>query len=477
MQKPFFQDDSSAETQQITALVQENAMLRTRLAELEVCQPRLELEQVCAILTAKVTKYRRRRTGERKTTRQQEEVKQFKDIREQERMALERVEELQKTNEALQRTIARLATNPELDAYLGHVLIEAAEQAGACTNALFVYDQISHSLTMRAIVCDGEITDIHIDPRLEIFRESIPADISPAWQIMSEELNLFLHEVNSSASEAWQHTLPWHMQMGHESVLCVPLRIGDRAIGFMGLCFRERAKIASEKGDLARALANQATMALELTRLADEAKQAAIFEERNRLAREIHDTLAQAFTGIAVQLELAKFLNQQNSAELTATLDRIGELAQTGLAEARRSVWTLYSAIDDYADLAQQLSDCLTQMTVGTSLQTKIVIHGEPYSLPAFIGKNLLRIGQEAITNALKYAQATHLLIELTYVPEGLSLCVSDNGCGFDTQATRDGFGLISMSERADRIGGQLTITTQPGQGTKIYVQVTTALS
>jgi PAS domain S-box-containing protein len=190
--------------------------------------------------------------------------------------------------------------------------------------------------------------------------------------------------------------------------------------------------------------------------------------ERQQLAGEIHDTLAQTFTGISVQLELAQFLMHQNLAEVEAILGRIGNLTQTGLTEARRSVWALRTVSEDYADLAQNLSYSVETMTQGVSIRTDLIISGVPYLLPPFIGKNLLRIGQEAITNVLRHAQATDLIVELTYTEDDVVLRITDNGLGFLPQQTGGGFGLLGMSERADRINGQLTITSQPGDGTEI---------
>lgn len=199
-----------------------------------------------------------------------------------------------------------------------------------------------------------------------------------------------------------------------------------------------------------------------------------ILEERNRIAGEIHDVLAQAFTGISVQLELAKYLIRQNPVEVEQILDRIGDLAQTGLTEARRSVWSVYPAREADPDLAQNLASCLHQLTQGTSLETDILLHGEPYPLPFLISKNLLRIGQEAIVNSLKHSHAKQLRVELTYVPHQVTLRVGDDGCGFCPQHQTDGFGLIGISERVDRIHGHLTITTHSNQGTEIFVQVPT---
>jgi PAS domain S-box-containing protein len=193
--------------------------------------------------------------------------------------------------------------------------------------------------------------------------------------------------------------------------------------------------------------------------------------ERRRLAGEIHDMLAQTFTGISVQLELAQFLMPQNLGEVETILERIGELTQTGLAEARRSVGMLRSTTEDAIDLLEQLSFSLERMTQGTSIHAEIAIAGTPYLLPPFMGQNLLRIGQEAITNVLRHAQASHLWIVLTYTPDDITLCIKDNGCGFSVSETTEGFGLISMSERVDRIHGRLSISSQPGEGTEIVVR------
>jgi signal transduction histidine kinase len=202
--------------------------------------------------------------------------------------------------------------------------------------------------------------------------------------------------------------------------------------------------------------------------------QQAILEERNRIAGEIHDVLAQAFTGISVQLELAKYLIRKNPAEVGPILDRISDLAQTGLTEARRSVWSVYLASEADTDLAQNLANCLQKLTHGTSLETGILLYGESYPLSSFISKNLLRIGQEAVINSLKHAQAKRLWVELTYVPHQIILRVGDDGCGFCPQQQTEGFGLIGISERVDRIHGHLRITTHPNQGTEIFVQVPT---
>jgi signal transduction histidine kinase len=213
---------------------------------------------------------------------------------------------------------------------------------------------------------------------------------------------------------------------------------------------------------------------------AEQAKQSAILEERNRMAGELHDTLAQSFTGISLQVEAAQPLLGQTSPAVSRILDHLKVLAEAGLAAARQSVWALYPAVTDYTDLAQLLYESLEAMSRNTATQIEVNVHGTPYPLPTFMSMNLLRVGQEALTNALKHAQAQAITIDLTYegTPEterNILLTICDDGCGFmppiAPDAINGGFGLVSMSERCNRIGAQLSITSAPGEGTQVLVE------
>jgi PAS domain S-box-containing protein len=207
------------------------------------------------------------------------------------------------------------------------------------------------------------------------------------------------------------------------------------------------------------------------------AEEASILEERNRMAREIHDTLAQSFTGILVQLGAAMQVLTDDLDATQAHLEIIDELARLGLAEARRSVTALRPQLLEEGDLDSALHRLVTQMraTADTALIYKI--QGTAYPLPAEVENNLLRIGQEALTNAIKYADASEIRIELVYDVTQCTLRVKDDGRGFGVGSipSADGFGLLGMSERAERIGAQLTIHSQPGQGTEIIVIVNQA--
>jgi signal transduction histidine kinase len=384
----------------------------------------------------------------------------------------DRAAELKKANEVLKKSLDYLATETSLDKFLGQILGAIAEQFDSPLAEYWYHPDDTAYIGMMS--WHGRTYDRAAI--LQQYPDRFGVDGFPVPPEMMSIEDLQLHKqyfiTEDWLTDPYFKHVKWLPPDNLYKQINVPLLLGGKCIGALVVRMPSGHQIATEQIELAQALAHQVILVVQFTRLAEEAKQAAIYEERNRLAGEIHDTLAQTFTGISVQLELIKYLNPQHSTEVRSILDRISSLAQTGLSEARRSVWSIYSANEDFADLAQQLADCIENLTAGTDLHAQIDIVGTPTPLSSFLGVNLLRIGQESIANTVKHAQATTLTIELNYSLDRVSLCIRDNGCGFSGQVQTAGFGLISISERVDRIGGQLRITTQPGQGTEIFVQV-----
>jgi PAS domain S-box-containing protein len=209
--------------------------------------------------------------------------------------------------------------------------------------------------------------------------------------------------------------------------------------------------------------------------LQKQSEAASILEERNRMAREIHDTLAQAFTGILAQVGAAKQVLTDDVEATQAHLDLIKELARTGLTEARRSVVALRPQLLEEGNLQSALHRLVAQFrATATDTILYYEIEGAVYALPTEVESNLLRIGQEALTNAMRHANADEIRVELVYDRDRFCLRVKDNGQGFGVGSisSSEGFGLLGMSERAERIGAQLTIRSQPGQGTEMIVTV-----
>ena len=188
------------------------------------------------------------------------------------------------------------------------------------------------------------------------------------------------------------------------------------------------------------------------------------------MARDIHDTLAQGFTGVIVQLDTAVEALRDEEPEAAAThIRRARELARESLIEARRSVHALRPQALEKADFADALKAIITNTTAGTSLQSDFQLKGEPRKLESSVEDNLLHIGQEALTNALKHACATRFQARLSFDSDAVRLELRDNGKGFiSDNANGDGIGLIGMKERAEQIGATLAITSEPAAGTTI---------
>ncbi|WP_414517023.1 AAA family ATPase [Nostoc sp. PCC 9305] len=204
------------------------------------------------------------------------------------------------------------------------------------------------------------------------------------------------------------------------------------------------------------------------------AEEASILEERNRMAREIHDTLAQAFTGILVHMGTVSRLVATNPQAIQTHINTVRDLARTGLTEARRSVAALRPQSLEDGNLWTALQRFVATMQSSTETSLICDIIGTPYTLPPETDNNLLRIAQEAFTNSIRYANANEIRIELVYEPTQFCLRIKDNGQGFEVNHTilNRGFGLLGITERAERIGAQLSIESRLGQGTETSVSV-----
>jgi signal transduction histidine kinase len=204
------------------------------------------------------------------------------------------------------------------------------------------------------------------------------------------------------------------------------------------------------------------------------ARYSAVLAERNRISRDIHDTLSQNLAGIALQLDAVQMQLPDVQSGLRERLDEVCNLTRYSLAEARRAITDLRSDELDCPELAAALPEIARR--VAAALQTRVQVVGAPRKLNPAMERNLLRIFQEALANTVKHAYARTVDVELRYAPDNLALRVRDDGRGFDPGSlspTGGGhYGLIGMRERAERIGGRLTLNSRPGEGTELLVEV-----
>jgi signal transduction histidine kinase len=260
-------------------------------------------------------------------------------------------------------------------------------------------------------------------------------------------------------------------QRGAKRFLGVPILVGGEVRGFVGIRHSDRAAYRPEEIELTQALAHQVMLAIQLNEFAEQGQRAAVFEERNRMARDIHDTLAQGFTGVIVQLEAAEdAISCGCREEADDHLHRAGELARRSLSEARRSVHALRPQALQEHNFWDALKGIIKNTTVGTALHTTFEAQGKLPDLPRSWQENLLHIGQEALTNTLKYSHARNFETRLSYKARELRLELRDNGDGFQVKDRHDGVGLTGMRERVEQMGGTLSIKSLRGKGTNIVV-------
>jgi signal transduction histidine kinase len=200
-----------------------------------------------------------------------------------------------------------------------------------------------------------------------------------------------------------------------------------------------------------------------------------VLAERNRLAREIHDGLTQSLTGILIQLEAAVVLWAEKPDGSRPHVERAREWARHSLAEARMAVSSLRRDVASMEALSQALRRCAEVLTEGTSVRAEVKMAGDAL-LPPAVGAALLRIGQEAMTNAVRHGQPRLITVSVDLLSQGgeLRLAVKDDGRGFDASraASSTSNGLRNMRERAEAIAALCELHSAPGNGTEVSVQV-----
>ena len=208
-------------------------------------------------------------------------------------------------------------------------------------------------------------------------------------------------------------------------------------------------------------------------------RELAVLGERNRMAREIHDTLAQGFTGIVLQLEAAEQALETSPSEVKDHMSRAKELGRHCLQEARRSVWDLVPQALEEMPFIEALEEVVRQWDAGGDEVASFSLSGERRELDPNVQRTLLRICQESLANVRKHAEAARVTVALSFYSEAVGLRVSDDGVGFDrSSAGREsgggGFGLTGMEQRTKLLRGDLDIKAADGRGTVVEVRLPT---
>lgn len=258
------------------------------------------------------------------------------------------------------------------------------------------------------------------------------------------------------------------------SELVIPLRAGDNLIGTLDLQRAEKDAFTPEEVLVLQSLGDQIAVAIENARLYERSRALAVVEERNRLARELHDSVTQSLYGLVAFAGAGQeVIGAGDGKRAREYLTRIEDAAQKALKEMRLLLYELRPPMLEKEGLVGALQQRLNAVESRAGLQVRLVVDGE-IDLPASVEDGLYRIAQEALNNALQHAAATSVTVRLQRDAEGLELEVEDDGVGFEVAAAADrgGLGLASMRERAQALGSQLDIRSQPGAGTTVKVRV-----
>jgi signal transduction histidine kinase len=270
--------------------------------------------------------------------------------------------------------------------------------------------------------------------------------------------------------------IPLQISFSHaRSWIGIPLVVKDRVIGLLSLTHNEPGYYTQQHARLALTIANQVAVAIENARLYEQAHNLAALEERQRIARELHDSVTQLLYGIRLYSTAASHsIRENNLRQVEQDLVEIKDNALQALQEMRLLIFELHPPMLKEAGLVAALQTSLDSVEARTGLQTDLKVEAGITRLPTSIEVELFRIAMEALNNLVKYARAKRVTVDLRYTDERVYMDICDNGVGFDLSAAKlsNGLGLRNMEERARRMGANLRITSEPGIGTQVKVDV-----
>lgn len=382
---------------------------------------------------------------------------------EREQAAARQVAELAKANAMLRLNLEWLAGAADPKKFFEQVLYQSTLELKAVGGMLMMLGLDDEHWELIAHVHDGADEPLRVSSAVPLHSRLFG---EPQGR---EPLRLLVEQL---AQCDWPGLHEHYRRRQCASLYLLPLRFGDRNLGHLLLAFNEICTLDASQLQLLVALGHQVTLAILCKRLFASSKDAAVWAERNRIGQEIHDGLAQSFVGILLQLEAVE--GRTGDSPLANTVKLIRDMAREGLAEARRSVLALRPK-KGRAGLEDALRQLAARSTVAGGLTCLFDGGGETTRLAPEHEHELLRIAQEAVSNAVRHARASSVSINLGIADERVLLQIEDDGCGMtelrDPRANA-GFGLDNMRERALSLGGEWTLSSHIGVGTLVTVRV-----
>ncbi len=359
-------------------------------------------------------------------------------------------------------TIAK-ALNQEVDLTraLNAALTHVAELFDLKTSWIFLYDQEGKAYLAAAQ---------NLPPALADHPRRMTGECDCLWYFEEGELATPMNITCTRLENLVVGTL------GLRQHASISLNAHGKPLGVLNVASTDWGDLSDEDLQLLYLVGDLVGIAIERARLFDNSVELGAVKERNRLAREIHDTLAQGLTAITLQLETADALLETEpvSERARKAVQQALQLTRANLDEARRSVLDLRAAPLEGRTLAEALEALVKEWASRRKKVTvKVDTSDANRPLPVRIEVGLYRIAQEALTNIGRYAQARNVTVQLTTMPDQVHMVIADDGRGFDPASVDDGhYGLIGMNERARLLGGSLELCSSPGSGTRIEVVI-----
>lgn len=273
---------------------------------------------------------------------------------------------------------------------------------------------------------------------------------------------------NTEQSSEWQ---PWDENGAIRSWMGAPLATGESTFGLLTVDSRRDGAYGEEDVRVLQAFADQAAIAIENARLYERAQTVAIDEERQRLARDLHDSVTQSLYSLTLLSNGWGTMSEQGRlGDVAGCFRQLGEVSQKALKEMRLLIHQLRPPILEEVGLIGALQQRLDAVEQRVSVETRLLTKGNVSGLPHDLEEQLFHIAQEALNNALRHASATTITIRICEENGSITLSVEDDGAGFDPDVATAGMGLVTMRERAEALGGQFTFSAAPGRGTTVNV-------
>jgi PAS domain S-box-containing protein len=391
--------------------------------------------------------------------------------------------------EAVKDALGALALVSEPDKLLEHVLRTIADYLGA--KSITFCERNSSGYMGLAATFEDNTLQVKTHESFEAERASHMSPKHPVWaEVYRTGVECVIGDMAHDPPQFRlldREDIPWHPWYGNCAcdplvaaayrrlveggvvfTLTLPMLIGGKVSGMLCTRYTRKRGFQKEEVELTRSLAHQGVLIMQLLRLSRKSREAAVVAERNRMARDIHDTLAQGFAGIIAQLQAAKGLAGLGDA--SAHIERAENLARSSLEEARVSMMALRPRSLREASLSMALESMLKAVAHDSGLRAEFIIEGEQWPITPDWEVGLLRVAQESLTNTIKHAQAQNFQTTLRFENQKVKLRLVDDGRGFDPDLDYEGLGLIGMKERVVQMGGEISIRSKPGNGTETVI-------